>query len=645
MVEGHGSAAEGPLIQLRLGFSPPARPVTVGLTLRGLQVQAEGWDRGTSLAWEYLLRAGVRSARVDGEVGVVFPVAELDALAELPEQVTTRPDRDLQPLVDYIRSDSFPHVPATLSLADGQLRLAWHDGDELLEGPLTGAAQAALLAADLPFVATADSWEQLEASASFPPTLGRASVNLDRFVEIVTSKPQVVEASPLPALFRMDDTRFGLPLTYASAIAATPGFIWEGGTPVVDRPAVQTGPVAVPLSGHHRADLDGLVRQLTTFRSAAVVWESGLGRRVFAMAAMETLDAFPLLVVTPPWGVWVWQRHAELFGRAASVRHPRDDVRIITYRDLAAHGDVEVPPYGVIFDELAGAGTLTEPMRTAVRNLDGLVDTFRVATDRHWPHDIETACRLADALRPGEFRFAGPLQARYPQRTDQRAREHLDCYLLRRSQTDPTTDPGVGRFRASQVRTVAVTGEQQRHLAALQERDDDPLGRLVEATATISSGTASSVSPKIAEAVRIVRAELDRGRTVAAVTFHHRSATLLRAALSGCRPVATSAAQLQEPPAGRPVVVHSSRMLPDTLQLFDVVVICDYPWSTGQLETACGASFDAAGPARVVLLHARDTVDDRIAMYAARRRELSSVLSPAAAPDVDDAVWLLSPRT
>lgn len=663
------SSSETPL-QLPLEMLAPAQSVRITLELRGLRAVATCEDTpGMRHAMlEYLQAAGVTLDVASGDDGrVSFPVVDLPNLAALPPRVHLDADATLEPLLLLAQHPPqsgqpvaavLPQGPDGEPLDLGWLELQWahqdHTGELVqFEEPAGRETLVALMASDVPFNATAQAWDLLEQLSTFPIVVGRARVNSDNFVELAATKPQIVEAAPLPGMFRLDGTHFGLPLAYAHVVDDLQGFEWNGPAPRLQRPPNVPAHLPVELSDHHRQDLSDLVRRLAQFRAAAVVWESGLGKRIFALAACEVLDAWPLLIVAPPWQMWAWQRHLDLLGRSGSLRHNRADARLVTYLDLAQGVDLATP-VAVLFDNLAATVSATPRARRALHLLDNVSDAYRLAVDSSWPGDLAESCRIADLLRPGEFRFDVPLEVRYPGQTKKRAAEHLDVYVSRRRKDDPDTadtNPFTSPFRRSQVKLVTVPDTQRRELGELRSRFGqgqlEPLAALAEALEVTSAGAANSLSPKVVAAAQLAKAGARAGRSVAVATAHRRAANAVALAL---RPWASDVQDLRGAARaevgrreGRVSVVLFARLLPD-LRQFDEVVLVDYPFSFEAVEQAVGSAYAANGPQQVTVLHAPGTVDDRLAMFAARRRELAAVSDPSAPPSAEEAKWLLAPR-
>lgn len=621
-------------VQLRIEFPQPTAPVVLGLALRGLSVVAAVWEGAVEDACTYLQDLRVRT-RVEPGRGIVFPLRDLVRLRELPDQVRVEPLGPATPLVRYALSN--PVAPATVTVSP-ELHLSWYDGDTRHDELLDPEAAAALPGSELPFVATEEAWEALERLAGTPQALGVARLNHDGYVELTTSNPQRLESAPVPGLFRVDATHFGLSAAHADVLDGLRGLEWEGLRPARRRAPRVADRVAELLGPHLHDPLDQLVARLSALRGQVLVCPAGLGRRVLALAALETLEAYPALVVTPPWSLWVWARNADLWGRTVSLTGDDADVRLITYLDLSLRPRLDAFE-SIVFDDLAGTDAAGGAARHAMAGL-GVIDAYRIGICDRWPEDPEEGCALLNMARPGEFELSEqPLSQRYPLRPVQRAEEHAAPYLLRPA--PPADGPGTARFRRSEVDVVPASADQLATLRALPA-DRPARQRLHDACEVLSAGTATGVSPKIAAAHELARAAHGSRRRLVLATRSRRAATMLRATLAAYAPVCTDEAGCDGPTA-TVTVLSWTRALPD-LRGFDEVVLLEYPWSTGLLELAVGPAGAGAGPRRVSVMHTPGTVDDRLAVYAARRRELGATDDPYAPPTDEELVHLLAPR-
>lgn len=630
-------------VQLRIGFQQPTSPATIELTLSGLLVLAEAPTGRWEEMRQHLAAVGAAAEEHPGG-GYCFPVAHLPLLVELPEVVSVAVDDLLDPLWSLVRNPPAGGLPATLEADGPGLRLRWFDGAFRWDEPAAAELGPALLACDVAFVATPEAWEMLRLRSHLPVQAGRCRVNLDGFVEVHTGKPQLVESAPLPALFRIDDTHFGVPLAYAHRLDDAPGFSWEGPRPVPDRPPSHLPDLPFPLSPTAHADLGRAVECLAVNGGVALAWRAGLGRRAVALAAIEALDAWPALIVAPPWSVWLWQRHLEMFQRSLHLDGAYGDARVVTYLDLALGAPLS-DPASILFDELTSPEVTGAEARDACRRLDGVHGAYRIGLGAHWPEDLELSCELLSLIRPGEFEPDVPLHVRYPVRPQERAREHVELYVQRHSD-DPATAPAP--FRRDTVQLVSPSGEQRAELSrlahAFSKQEISPMSALLAACDITSTGTQTALAPKFAAALDTARSGVHAGMRVAVCTRSERAAQMLRQML---RPLSVAIVDEFEGQVALDlvddgvavVVVRFDRVLPD-LRSFDWVVMGDYPTSFASLDAAVGSPLEPAGPALVVLLHTVGTVDDRLATFAAAAR------AGATLPRLDagDVSYLLAPR-
>jgi hypothetical protein len=473
--------------------------------------------------------------------------------------------------------------------------------------------------------------------------IGVARTDVDGAIEITTTKPQLLEQIPphvVRGLYAIDRTHFGVPLAFAQDITTAPGLRWDGDVPQPDHAGDIDG-VPIELSAHTQLDLVGLVEHLAAYKAQAVVWDSGLGRRVAALAAITVLDAWPALIVAPPSNVWVWQRHLDLLGRKGSLRHGRDDVHIVTYRDLSKR-HIPLVPASIIFDGLATDPAAKDPaVLRALHRLDGIMHVIRLAVDSSWPDDLDASTHLLSLLKPSEFRSDISALARYPIYTSERARDHINIYLSPRSVSDPDSDVerSVHRFRRSTAAAVEPTAAQRLALEAARRRGGEGAAVLAECLELVSNGTAQSISPKVTCAALKAREACARAKTMAVVTKYDRTAVLIKNLLRGVSASIVSAPGIYEGCAQIQIVVCDGTVPP--LLGFDEVVFVDYPWSFSVIERAVGSAASFDGPQNVTCIHLVGTIDDRVAMLAARRREVDKVQGPVP-PDFVEIDYLLA---
>jgi hypothetical protein len=567
---------------------------------------------------------------MDQAGGVSFPVKDLPLVISLTDRISVIPSESIAAMWELLVNTPDGGSPVVLELDTSMtMTLSWQcQGREFFESAPVSSTPA-LMALGVPIVAADSTWQQLLSLSHLPVVIGRIRMNLDGFLEIDASMPQKVELSNIPALFRIDDTHFGVPVSYAPALDSVPGLVWASRKPTFPSPVNLSG-LPMDLSAHAKADLSSLANSLSSLRAQAVVWSPGLGRRVFCLAAVEVLDAYPLLIVTEPHAVWAWQRHLSLVHRAGSLSNDRGDVHIVTYHDASARARI-ASPAAIIFDSLDDI--MQNPsIVESLHRLDGLVDAYRIACLSSFPDDIEEAIALMSLIRPVEFREHIPATLRYPVRPEQRAAEHVQAYKSERS------EGSTGGFRRSRVEVLDSPDKLLEAMDASYETIKDDTDLLAELTRLVSVGQSYAVSPKISRAVELAKLAFNESRSIALVTRHEQTAQMLHSLLRTHKvPVVTN------PVGDSPAIVRYASRIPD-LRGFNEVVILDYPWSTSLIDDAVGSPLDENAPDCVTVLHLRDTVDDRVAMLAARRREQAQVADVSAPPSKQEVNYLLVRR-
>jgi hypothetical protein len=624
-----------PPLQLPLQFGDPSRSVLT-LSCTGLTVLAEAPPGAHEDVLGALRHLGI-TPEVDAHDTIRFPLRQLPLLSKGHSLLRLRPDDTIGPLLELLTTIGSDSPPAVVDLdPTGDLVLTWSDRDGNWERTLDRRAAGTLVAAGVSFVATPPAWNVLREAKVLPEFVATARAGLDGFLEVTATLPQLVEGAPIPGLFRISPTQFGVPSRYYDQLRATPGFRWHGPPPT--RASLTHGLALPPieLSVHHQTDLREVVERLEIDEALVLVWQSGLGRRIMALAAVEALENWPCLVVCTPASVWSWQRHVELLGRSSAITHSRADVRIMTYQDLA-RGLRPPSPAAIILDEILSDEARHPAARAALTRLSGLAGVPRLAVCDEWVDDPAEALAVLSLLRPHEFDPSVPLAQRYPSPAERRALEHIESYLSRRLSSDPDSGD-VSGFHHSGVRVLRPRDAQLRLLEeARWQAASQPQRALAEMLEMVSAGPTSMLSPKVATAARMAQHAHAGQRRVAVITRHARTAALIRSTL---RPTPCLVHEGDGPVPEGPLVIIRYDRAPGDVRWADEVIVVDYPWSSTSIDQAVGSA-GTRGARRVTVLHLAGTIDDRLALLAARRRELGSVADPTAPPSETELAFLL----
>ena len=575
--------------QQRLLFPSPTERVKFTMALSGLRVLVEVSEGTISQGWAHLASVGVDVSHEDNNSS--FAVRQLALCHRLPPYVTVDIDHLLRPLWMYAKSRD-NNEPARVEIVVGDMRIAWLHASVLYDEIVHVEAIPALLACDLPFVASGNAWDALAGMSTIPVSVGRIKTSPMGYFEITSSKPQLVESSPIPALFKIGETRYGVPFAYEYEALAAPGFIHDS-PPLTQSPIDES--FFEDLSPSSAATAREIAESLALSRAACLIAPPGSSRRVAICAALQATDSLPALVITPPWGMWAWSRAAQLAGLDASVHS--EQVRLLTYRDLALGAKVQ-DAAAVVFDDM---GVVTPELRNATRRLDGM-DAVRVNVGISWSSSEEEQLFVMARIRPSEFSDSTPTALRYPAAPARRFFEHIRPYLVR-SGTTPN------RVSNLAVETHALPQEL---LAALEQSR----GSIEKVTEVVSSGTGTYISPKLAATLSHCQRSIADGKSVVVLSSSQPALKRLAMMLVPERLEVKDASAMTKVESSALVLFKDH--IPD-LSSIDEVVLLDWPLSSTMLDSALPPPH--VPTPRVTVQHMRDTIDDRLAVRALRAKD------------------------
>ena len=570
-------------MQQRIDFPVATEPLRLALSLGGLWVLVEYDHRQHSHALDHLAAIGV-SLRLEAQL-VSFPVRELGLLTRLPEYVTVVVDHLLHPLW-LLASNPPPQRPAYVEVLAGSLRVTWRDDHRRFDEVLHAESVPALLTMETPIVATAEAWSVLSTVSSMPVTVARCRVGVSGYIEIDASKPQLVEAAPLPGLFRISETQFGLPIAYAPYLDRAKGFVWDG-----PRPPTATKVFDLPsmyLSDSARHTALEITERLGAYGSALLEAPPGSSRRVAVMTALRTVRATNAVVVCAPWALWAWSRAAAVCGI---------DVSMYTYKDIAYGEDIGTPD-AIVFDDLS---VVPVDLQRAASRLD-TIRSYRVVVVTSLPDSVAEQVALMSRCKPAEFQDDARLLTRYPTAPQQRAYEHMRPYVVKSA-------PSPGGLSRLSVEVLDIPETLRDACAAVATHG---ASRVREVSSIVSCGTTGNISPKLALAIQHAAVASKSGRTIAVCCRHERFAALF---MSLTRTLGMNVLSLDG------VSTSGVLVFDDTLPALghmDEVLFIDWPLSMSAIESALPLPQAPEDGPVICVAHVRDSIDDRLALRAVR---------------------------
>jgi|688.fasta_scaffold41573_4 hypothetical protein len=623
-------------IQLRIGFEAPFSDVRFNFSLAGLYFYLLPGESQFNTATQYLQSLGIEFIVIEDQSFKIH-VKYLPSLKLFPERVEIVPSEDSLPLYELSRFPPKEGIPVTITIIQNNLQIHWFDGVFNRNHLLQNSLCAALLESEIPFVASEEAWEHISKFSRLPISVGKAKLNYDGFLEIVTSKPQLVEASPLKGLFKIDDSRFGMPIYYIDSLLKSTGYSYDHALERYQKPDLSDYSIdfndSIEYSSALKDEISKVIPVLIENKSLAICRPSGAGRRILTLSLLYKINALPILIICPPSSVWVWQRHCSLLGLSHSVARDDSDVTIVTYRDFSA--GAKIPRMqSIIFDDLSGSEA-TSAIKY-LKRFDAFQDIYRVSVDSSWPDDPVNQLTHLSIIKPTEFSLDYPLSFRYS--SFERFNEHANIYVSRNDNAFLSSP----LYRRSSVKTLNLTKSQTDSIKQVTLQDNiDPVAALLNLIEITTSGSPQSISPKILTASEDAKKYLKRGDSVAILCRSNRTAMLLRSLLRPLN-VKIHEGPNPEPVAGQAQVIYFSTEIPP-IHDFDIVLVLDYPWNTSMLDSAVGDASAENGPKLTRIYHIVESIDDRLSLLAARRRELG-YLGNSDKPSNEEVSFLLAPR-
>lgn len=553
------------------------KPLRLTMALSGTRVLLEA-DVKDELLASAISRLGIE---LSYEIGMLsIHVRDLRLLRALHIESAVC-DYLLSPLWAY---SEFAHdsTPAVLEVVSGDLRLAWTSDTGRFDEVLDNQAIAALLASDLPFAASDQAWALLSRHSSLPVVVATARKSPYGFYLLQSSKPQLLAAAPLPGLFQVSHTVFGVSSAYEKELLSAPGVKVEKYL-YTSKPEVDDSFLKDLSDSTHATALD-VLECLQNRSGVVLVSPPGSSRRVSALAALAALGATPVLVVSPPWGVWAYRRAADFLG-------VKESVQAITPKQLTS---MTAPPeFGsvIIDDPLLGQVSYNE----AISRLDS-VDTYKVAVCSSWPVSETEQLFLLARIRPQEFDDKVPVSLRYPHSPHERFTEHLRPFVRRSLSASGSSSLSVEVFDLPSL--------------ILEHIASNSLS-FKEVSLSVSFGTPQHTSPKFAAAVSHINRCRQLGKTAVVLSVHRELLEALSGLMSPLDLLPLDASRSKDGLA----LCLMSKEIPD-LSGFNEVILVEWPESIALLEKALANPGDSQS--RIVILHARSSIDDVLAQDSLR---------------------------
>jgi superfamily II DNA or RNA helicase len=484
-----------------------------------------------------------------------FPTAALDRLLWLrpPAQVTL--DAAAGAVARALWAARLGLKPLVVSRQGRRLLASsprWPSGLRVVDAPWTTIATLTRLGVrfDVEENAYGLLMERLADAGAPLATAGLAGSS----VLIETSRPDLLLGLELPALAYAGDPssgRFQLPLLAAERLLGIPQIsrtaeLDAAIKEVSRRPRPLETPEGFPwtLYGFQAFDAGRAARILEITGGVLLAGEMGSGKTTVSLALVETMDLWPLLVVSPLSAFSTWSRQLEQMGRThylatdnpaeawKRIDDPALDAVVISYDRLHAFAElVEHRSFRcIIADEVQRIRSANSRRSRSLRALASSVPYRMGLSGTPLTNTIGDLLPVGAFLIPGEWRPRAnvkDLTDTYPGDPVEAIAEHLGSMMVRRRMVD--TGAKLPRRNDHRV-YVQLTAEQRRALDDLEEearraKEDGEFAdnsskmhaftRLQKMRQIINAPAAAGVggpNPKVVAALELVEDFLAMGR-------------------------------------------------------------------------------------------------------------------------------------
>jgi hypothetical protein len=243
-------------------------------------------------------------------------------------------------------------------------------------------------------------------------------------------------------------------------------------------------------------------------------------------------------------------------------------------------------------------------------------------------------------IKPFEFSNEVAIIDRYPLNSELAFKQHIQPYILKSE--NGLSSKSAKTFKKSIVEVVEYDDIFLKKIDKMLENSDisfDLLSRLMEC---ISAGTDEEISPKIVKVLEIIRKEeISATSSTIICTRFERTQRVLGMLLSSLSPEMLSMENFGSRKNNKIAIIKFDEILPE-LHGYDNVIIVDYPWSFSVIEKAVGAADNKKGCLNVSIIHLKNSIDDRLAIFAARRSEVTLLGIDYNQPNFSEVKYILS---
>jgi superfamily II DNA or RNA helicase len=474
---------------LTLFDTPPSLDVHLHSTTEAVVTVTAG-NPDLALLW---LTRNVGQVRQLKARRFAFPVAALDRLAWVRPPVQVTLDAACQAVARALWAKKMGLKPLRVRRS-GQRLIAnsprWPTTLRVTDAPWTAIAALTRLDVALDVEENAKTLLMTKLGDSKTPvaTAGLAG----SAVAITTSRPELLESMGLPGLSYAAEQGSGLyrmPILASECLLTMPQIeLLPDLRAAINRATAKVRPLSTgidfprELYPFQARDAGRALRILETTGGVLLAGDMGSGKTTVALALVDRLETWPMLVVAPLSAFSTWEKQLEEMGRTFHLatgspsaeweilRNSSFDVVVVSYDRLFAFVELieQLSFKAIVADELQRIRTPSSRRSRALRQLAASVQ-FRIGlSGTPLTNTIADLLPLGAFLVPGEWRPRGnnkELDDMYPGDPVEAIAEHLGSMMVRRRMTDV----GARLPKRNDHRVfIELTAEQRRAVADLQ---------------------------------------------------------------------------------------------------------------------------------------------------------------------------------
>ena len=567
-------------VQLRLTFDSELRNLQTEVYISGIYCYIKVLHGDSKILARHLSLSGMHVAQTkDNEFR--FHVNNLQIASDVLEETICMMDETVKKLYGLLR---FREEITTVKIDEDIEQVAFiatwfFKGNDYCENfNLSNIKYFFYLG--IPFTISDDLWMYLVEKKLIPTMFGKAKICEDGYIEIYANNANAIVESGYERLFRIERSTYGLPFADIETLKRDRNISYKD---------FDTSFKYSSLNLENLEMQGGVIYKLNKEKKD----------KFEILKMIVDHDLLPLTLVTPYENIPEWFVIARKLGVPITVNNEEGfGVHLVTYNDLNS-GKFFPTPSSLLFDDIDNI-LVTDFNRKGLHIFDGANGLVRIAIVNN-NLELEEKLEIATLVKPAEFSMKESLEARYPVAGVKGFYSHIGLYTLEGSMEtlsdiNLSTDVLVAKNNSDFKKFLFTTQN------SIESKND-----FYKYLEFVSSGGPNLVSPKIGVICEYI-AMLSGKEKVLILTRYKKTAEILSLLLKPYNFKIQNDSQDEK----RVILWSNSSMVKSN---FDTIIFCDYPWDLGYNYE----KVEELKPSKIIFIHLKDSVDDRLAIFSLRR--------------------------